>query len=82
MTPGIVSGDIFVIQRIKKKRKKPTKILYFEFGYGMVKLRAINRKLTEWPGRDVFSDGGTYLTGGNNPYGAKEEDRDASGRWK
>ena len=48
----------------------------------MVKLRAINRKLTEWPGRDVFNDGGTYLTGGNNPYGAKEEDRDASGRWK
>ena len=52
-----MSGDIFVIQRIKKKRKKPTKILYFEFGYGMVKLRAINRKLTEWPGRDVSSDG-------------------------
>ena len=63
----------------------------------------INRRLTEWPGRDVFSDGlpvmgcirsveiipeaqksqtEMHSVGRNNPCGAKESDRDASGRSK
>lgn len=37
--PGIVSGAFFVVQRIKKKGKKPTGFLYFEFEHEMVKLK-------------------------------------------
>lgn len=36
-SPGIVSGKFF-IQRIKKKGKKSTGFLYFEFEHEMVKL--------------------------------------------
>ena len=40
-------------------------------------LFSVNRKLTEWPDRDVFSDGGRVWPGRNNPCGTKEQERDA-----
>ena len=45
-------------------------------------LFSVNRKLTEWPDRDVFSDGGRVWSAKNNPCGTKEQDGDESNRLK
>ena len=59
----------------------PESISGGELPAGAVVLPRNNVKMTEWPGRDAFSDG-TYLTGRNNPCGEKERGRDASDRAK
>ena len=60
---------------------RPESISGGELPAGAVVLPRNNVKMTEWPGRDAFSDG-TYLTGRNNPCGEKERGRDASDRAK
>ena len=59
----------------------PESISGGELPAGAVVLPRNNVKMTEWPGRDAFSDG-TYLTGRNNPCGTEKQDRDASDRGK
>ena len=49
-------------------------------------ISSTNLNLTEWPDRDVFSDGLPVIemhpVGRNNPCGTKDQARDASGRPK